>query len=62
MNNINDIIELVGKVVENHPRVLVSFLAYASAATLVIAILSDTLFRKQPPEQKRAMIAPSKRR
>jgi hypothetical protein len=62
MNNINDIIELVGKVVENHPRLMVSVLAYASAATLVVAILRDTLFKKQPPEQKRATITQSKRR
>jgi hypothetical protein len=48
--------------VENRPGLMVSFLAYASAATLVIAILRDTLFRKQPPEQKRATIVQNKRR
>ena len=47
MSDIFFIIGTFGKVLADNPGQLLPFLAYASAATMVAAIVSDALLRKR---------------
>jgi hypothetical protein len=56
MNDFNDVIAVIGRTVANHPGELISLLAAACAATLVVAIATDGWFKRRQPEQKPAVI------
>ena len=56
MNNLNAVLEIVGKMVANHPGQIISFLGVACAATLVVAIATDVWFKRREPVQKPAVI------
>ena len=60
MSDIIYIIDTFGKVLANNPARLLPFLASACAATMIIAIISDTLLRQRLAQGKRTATSPSK--
>ncbi len=54
------IIDTFGKVLADNPARLLPLLAYACAATMLIAIITDTLLRRRQAQEKRTAANPAK--